>query len=131
MVGNDDCQQMAIVRVAARSVCLRRQTAVTICVAGLHRSPLRMREEIMNRRAIALDRRRSPIVRGRQQVRSRSHDADEASDQIDESLQETFPASDPPSRTVLIRIGAPGGRSEASNTIGHQGREKTSTGKRR
>jgi hypothetical protein len=31
-------------------------------------------------------------------------------DQIDESLKESFPASDPPSRTVLVRIGAAAGR---------------------
>jgi hypothetical protein len=79
----------------------------------------------MNRRAIALNRRRSPIVRGRQPVGSRSREADEASDQIDESLQETFPASDPPSRTVLIRIGAPGAGAEASNTVGHHGSRRS------
>jgi hypothetical protein len=26
---------------------------------------------------------------------------------VDETLKESFPASDPPSRTVMIRIGAP------------------------
>jgi hypothetical protein len=131
MVGNDDCQKMAIVRIAARRVCLRWQTAVTICVARLHRSPLRMREEIMNRRTIALDHRGSPIARGRQQVRSRSHDADEASDQIDESLEETFPASDPPSRTFLIRIGAPAPERRLLIPLAATGRKEVSTSKRR
>lgn len=53
------------------------------------------------------------LARRRHSARARSRDASEGSDQIDESLEETFPASDPPSRTVLTRIGAPGRGSAA------------------
>jgi hypothetical protein len=48
------------------------------------------------------------LARRRHSARARSRDASEGLDQIDESLEETFPASDPPSRTFLTRIGAPG-----------------------
>jgi hypothetical protein len=43
-------------------------------------------------------------------------DTKPSEDKIDESLEESFPASDPPSWTVFARIGAPRRKSEISAT---------------
>jgi hypothetical protein len=40
-------------------------------------------------------------------VNGDSKSAAPTEDQIDESLEESFPASDPPSWTVIVGIGAP------------------------
>ena len=60
----------------------------------------------MKRRTGAPRRRRQPIGR-RQPGRHDIDEADRGEDKIDESLRETFPASDPLSWTVLTGIGAP------------------------
>jgi hypothetical protein len=55
-------------------------------------------------------RRESRIAKHGKTVHGHSSDTDNSSlseDKIDESLKETFPASDPPSWMVITRIGSP------------------------
>ena len=52
-------------------------------------------------------RRDSATARRKQQRLPEKPDATPSEDKIDESLKETFPASDPPSWTLVARIGSP------------------------
>jgi hypothetical protein len=58
-------------------------------------------------RTVARHRRESSIGRRKRRLPPDTLDAKPSEDKIDESLEESFPASDPPSWTVVARIGAP------------------------
>ncbi len=57
------------------------------------------------RRRIHQVRREIAVTRARQ--RRQVPDSGRSADKVDESLQETFPASDPPSWTLSARLGTP------------------------
>jgi hypothetical protein len=59
-------------------------------------------------RAIEGHRRESLVARRKRREQFADMlDATPSEQEIDESLEETFPASDPPSWTLLARIGSP------------------------
>ena len=58
-------------------------------------------------RSIEGHRRASAVARRQRRQQSDMQDATPSEQEIDESLEETFPASDPPSWTLLARIGSP------------------------
>jgi hypothetical protein len=65
----------------------------------------------MNRPRKSRHRRASPVARRSQVLKNKAKKAKGPEKQIennlDETLRETFPASDAPSRTVLTKIGSP------------------------
>jgi hypothetical protein len=65
----------------------------------------------MNRPGKSRHRRASPVARRSQALKNKAKRAKGSEKQmesnLDESLRETFPASDAPSRTVLTKIGSP------------------------
>jgi hypothetical protein len=60
----------------------------------------------MKRRTGLPRRQRQPIAGRRQALRQDIDEPYRSEDKVDESLKETFPASDPPSWTVLTGVGA-------------------------
>jgi len=52
-------------------------------------------------------RRKSAIARRRRSPEAEADNTTLSEDKIDESLEESFPASDPPSWTVITGIGSP------------------------
>jgi hypothetical protein len=58
-------------------------------------------------RSIAPHRHGSAVARRKRQPQPQPLAAPTSEDKIDETLEESFPASDPPSWTLLTRIGSP------------------------
>ena len=59
---------------------------------------------------------RPEIAVTRAQQQRQVTDSGRSVDKVDESLQETFPASDPPSWTLSARVGSPRRKCETSTT---------------
>ena len=59
---------------------------------------------------------RPEIVVTRARQRRQVPDSGRSTDKVDESLQETFPASDPPSWTLSARLGTPRRKRQTSAT---------------
>ena len=66
------------------------------------------------RRRIHQVRPEIAVTRARQQ--RQVTDSGRSADKVDESLQETFPASDPPSWTLSARLGTPRRKRQTSAT---------------
>jgi hypothetical protein len=60
-----------------------------------------------HRRTAQQQERRRPSRRQRQTINEKKSVSSALDAKVDESLEETFPASDPASWTVIVSIGAP------------------------